>query len=120
MRCASSATAKASPISRGRLAGPLAITAPTDRRIWRCSRCTRRWRRTAGDDADAVFQSVALSHARARVARFCFALAPGGARRAAGDLVAVAGDPTGAAPDRLSGDPAAAWSDPTRGDSGAH
>src|SRR3981081_4221239 len=58
--------------------------------------------------------------ARARLARFCLAVAAGGARGIAGDLVAVAGGAPRAAPPRLSGDPIVARPDPARGDAGPH
>ena len=58
--------------------------------------------------------------AGARLARLCVALAAGRAGGTAGDLVAVAGDPAGAAAHRLPGDPAAARADAARGDAGAH
>src|SRR5207248_9619465 len=52
--------------------------------------------------------------------RICIALAAGGTRGIAGDLVAVAGDPAGATPHRLSGNPAPVGPDTARGDAGAY
>ena len=90
-----------------------AITAPTGRRTWRCSRSTRAL--TGAIAARARSPMLALGSLA-----FASPWLLAGARRAAGDLVAAAGDAAGAAPHRLSGDPAAARADPARGDAGAH
>src|SRR5205814_10098680 len=62
----------------------------------------------------------AVANARARFARPCVALAAGGTRGIAGDLVAVASNPAGATPHRLPGNPAAVRPDTARGDAGAY